>query len=860
MMLLMLSQRKSVIFRALLILCLVWGVKPALAAVTISETFKKSTAPGWVFGGSALLTSGNIDPVNQGWLRLTPETGSNKFGYVYYDTSYRAPFGFSLEFQFGAWGGSGADGFTVFLFNGSNTVFNIGDYGGSLGYANGCAAPGLSDAILGVAFDEFGNFSHTDRCKIDGVGRQPNSVTLRGPVRTNYNYITHNQLSKTTDRLDCPKTLSGCLAPARPPPSFYYRQAKVLLIPDGCRYSATVLMRKSATSDYEVIIPSIAIPEPICSEIKVGFAASTGGVNNAHEIRNLQIDVFESETDLSITGGFVYSLFKGKTTEFRANITNNGPNADTGPTEVEVALPPGLTYSGQLDSSWWSCTSSGQIVTCTHPGQFLANSTLPLLRLGVNVSSAVGGQTLITTASVSGVAFDTVPANNTVTTARYVFGVTAKGTKNLYAYFANSGTGGTPLTSPPGTANTLQRKQPGSGLPSMPQSNTGILTGAGSATGWITLTPSLINDVVLPSGNDVEVLLCIRRFNSTEMSRDVRVEIRRENIAGTLGETRNLTIADSGSAIMAAFGIPLTSDWTLTASNPLQMRIINTSPTTNREIRVYSNTTGCAAGDYSRADFYTNTVVNVDEVEVHSSVYPDDDPITHSEDNSATVYARSVVSDPFGSFDISGALFEMYDKDNNLVAGPAAMTQVNDNVSLGQKTYQLGFTVPPWPGSSYVLKVTGQEGVEGAVTHSDVTDFIVEPAFPSLSITKLASSASADPGSTVSYTVQVSNTGSGNATNVVFTDPIPNFTLLDYNKYGSLLPVMFVDGDPSSTLTMGTVRFSKDDGANWNYIPISMGGGAPVGFDSLITNIRIPMIGVLPPGRSFTLHYDVQVE
>ena len=143
------------------------------AQVSYFESFTNNVAAGWVLGGNAQFTSGSADPVGAGYLRLTG-TGCNEFGYAYLDASGPSSNGFLIEFEYGAWGGSGADGLTVFLFNGDNSVtFNPGAPGGSLGYANDCGVDGLSEAYVGIAFDEFGNFSNpNDRCHSGGPGGQ----------------------------------------------------------------------------------------------------------------------------------------------------------------------------------------------------------------------------------------------------------------------------------------------------------------------------------------------------------------------------------------------------------------------------------------------------------------------------------------------------------------------------------------------------------------------------------------------------------------------------------------------------------------------------------------------------------------
>jgi hypothetical protein len=151
-----------------LLLCIFWTAAPAYAAFTfpLTQTFKNYSAPGWVFGGSpspykATLTGGtaitNPDPANNGWLRLTSTTGYQA-GYAYYDTPIPTGRGLVITFDYGAWGGTGADGLSFFLFDGVTPTFNVGASGGSLGYAQKTGVNGLSGGYLGLGLDEFGNF------------------------------------------------------------------------------------------------------------------------------------------------------------------------------------------------------------------------------------------------------------------------------------------------------------------------------------------------------------------------------------------------------------------------------------------------------------------------------------------------------------------------------------------------------------------------------------------------------------------------------------------------------------------------------------------------------------------------------
>ncbi|HEX6592505.1 MAG TPA: hypothetical protein VF050_10945, partial [Moraxellaceae bacterium] len=117
----------------------------AQASTLISQSFATNptwnTGTGWFRGGTTNPT------VTGGWLRLTTNNGDQR-GYAYYNTAFNVNQGFTIDFEFASWGGDGADGMIMFLFDGSVTSgnFRSGAAGGSLSYANDCAASGTGDA------------------------------------------------------------------------------------------------------------------------------------------------------------------------------------------------------------------------------------------------------------------------------------------------------------------------------------------------------------------------------------------------------------------------------------------------------------------------------------------------------------------------------------------------------------------------------------------------------------------------------------------------------------------------------------------------------------------------------------------
>lgn len=88
------------------------------------ETFQtESTFAETLFGESVDLTGGV--------LRLTANL-NNQNGYVYIDVPFPSTYGIKVEFEYFMYGGTGADGLSVFLFDADVSNFAPGGFGGSL--------------------------------------------------------------------------------------------------------------------------------------------------------------------------------------------------------------------------------------------------------------------------------------------------------------------------------------------------------------------------------------------------------------------------------------------------------------------------------------------------------------------------------------------------------------------------------------------------------------------------------------------------------------------------------------------------------------------------------------------------------
>lgn len=263
------------------------------SAFLYNETFTNSDANGWVFGEEnnskkPYLTSGVTDPTGEGWLRLT-ESKKNQSTFAYYDRAFEAQnLDINISFDFAIYDGTGADGFSFFLMDGSYDP-DPGAFGGSLGYANrydydGNPVDGLSGGYLGVGFDNYGNFSNSNEGRNGGVGFVPNSISIRGSGEgtSGYEYITHVNLDQYGD--------IGFENLNERPIENNYRRASIKLTADD---KLTVQVQFGESNSPEIIIDNMDISSYLVDRpetMMFGFSAATGSRKEIHEIRNLLVN------------------------------------------------------------------------------------------------------------------------------------------------------------------------------------------------------------------------------------------------------------------------------------------------------------------------------------------------------------------------------------------------------------------------------------------------------------------------------------------------------------------------------------------------------------------------------------------
>jgi type IV pilus assembly protein PilY1 len=423
----------------------------------VSQCFRDTGAPGWVMqlynNGTAnttipLTAASNIDPAGSGWLRLTDNT-TNQSGSAYYNLPINVTtLGIQAQFSYTSWGGSGADGISLYLFDGSTTNANFvqGVFGGGLGYcqqtnygqtcttstrhgtttttcSGGTTLNGLSNAVLGLGIDDWGNYENdVDRCPNYGENGRKNtpygSIGVRGPGngQNGYNWLADNiSLPVSTP------TWYGTSTSTRPAASQFFRNVIVNISPTTpgvtTSYTVNASWETAQGGPYTSLLSApyptgntppynqnngkfFTLPAtvgdawtPLPPTVKFGFGASTGGATNYHEIQDAYFT--EGLPDMGITQN-VASASGGFGT-FLVTVTNLGST-----TAANAKFSATLTG---LNNPLWSCTPSGGS-SCPTSGVGAPSNILFSLGTVGNVTftikGTVAGTSISDSVSVSG--------------------------------------------------------------------------------------------------------------------------------------------------------------------------------------------------------------------------------------------------------------------------------------------------------------------------------------------------------------------------------------------------------------------------------------------------------------------------
>ncbi|QWP78454.1 hypothetical protein J5226_08705 [Lysobacter sp. K5869] len=377
----------------------------AQAQFKVSSTFRNNTEAGWTITGtnnagtndSGILTGGygaipnNVNDANgSGWLRLSTALNNQQGLALYTGGSFPSSQGVTVEFDYVNWGGNGADGTTFFLYDATGTMAGA-QPGGSLGYCGG------NGAYLGIGLDEFGNFSGslpgvTGGCPANSSspGSQQDRVVLRGPTSDSNRWLASGAVA---GGIDSPG------ATTRPTSN----HLMVALIPNTPQPGYTVTVSQGPTgSTPAVLLNNVNFNYTAPANLRMGYAASTGGLNNIHEIRNVLASV-PADVGIAKTVS-APRIRRGATVTYTLVVSNNDINPVVAGNQAPTI--PGTdaaditdTFPAQVTGASWTCAAS-------------AGSTCPAAS-GTGNIAVTGGYSMLPGGTLTFTVTGTVASNAT---------------------------------------------------------------------------------------------------------------------------------------------------------------------------------------------------------------------------------------------------------------------------------------------------------------------------------------------------------------------------------------------------------------------------------------------------------------
>ncbi len=284
------------------------GNIPAGVSVScVCDNFHRSNLdPSTIFGQNWITSESDgtgVLPsiVNSDYLRLTGnETNRAKAATV--PAAFPAAGNYiSVEFNYYAYNGTGADGIAVTLSD-YNVPAVPGAYGGSLGYAQKTGINGFTGGWIGVALDEYGNYSNNTEGRSGGPGFRQDSVGVRGSGSgtTGYPWLTGTaaNLSPGIDASGTTRApghryqivVDARNAGASTPQTFVAVNRDTT--GSGASYGSLI----APFNVYALNPAQVAVP----TNWQISFTGSTGGSTNIHEIGALRIC---AQTVVSSGGG-----------------------------------------------------------------------------------------------------------------------------------------------------------------------------------------------------------------------------------------------------------------------------------------------------------------------------------------------------------------------------------------------------------------------------------------------------------------------------------------------------------------------------------------------------------------------------
>ena len=332
----------------------------------LAAPFTGSTTTGnrYTVGGGTCITAGTgtppgmvpgcgsgaaRDPNGAGALQLTQPLGEQS-AFIVTNSAYSTSGGLVITYTDYSFGGTtpSGDGTVMFLSDATRAEpTSAGALGGALGYANSATGPGVANAYVGVALDEYGNFSNPTEGRHGGPGPVPETVAVRGAAASGWQYLTGAKNSSGVPaslpfNIDSP---SATVRPANAP------TVQVTLTPSGVLGVAIDFHDGNGFLDD---IPATNIvglggQAAVPTSVHIGFTSATGGATSRHQIGGLTVTTAGGGSVAGSQDNVTYHNNNLRTGWYRNETTLNASNvASSAFHRIATLATGGKSYSQPL--------------------------------------------------------------------------------------------------------------------------------------------------------------------------------------------------------------------------------------------------------------------------------------------------------------------------------------------------------------------------------------------------------------------------------------------------------------------------------------------------------------------------------
>jgi hypothetical protein len=309
------------------------------------------------------------DAAGNGVLRLTTNRRQQS-AFVLYTKPLNATAGLNISFDMYQFHSTtrrgGADGIGFVLIDGAQSPLTAGDAGGWLGYR------GLAGALLGVGFDEWGNFSNRALWGSGPDGLVPDSIVVRGAGVAGYPYLT----GVRTPALARDDTAER--GAARRHVVIKISTAGVMTVSVDFGHGPT-----PAIKDLE--LDNVPGQPPMPPTVKFGFTAATGDDTAVHEISDLTISALRPDLHTTIRPAGKFRA--GGSGDLIATVSSDPSGGPTTGTVTATIKVPGAMTPQSAQGPGWNCAISGQQVSCPRGDVLQPGRSFPPIDVTTSVAS-----------------------------------------------------------------------------------------------------------------------------------------------------------------------------------------------------------------------------------------------------------------------------------------------------------------------------------------------------------------------------------------------------------------------------------------------------------------------------------------